>query len=124
MTKKKQAAKSAKWGTPEWAIAHPFEKMDARQRERVELVMPADIRAEIEEWENLLDLMKRMYNFIHSGRSLKCGEAMHALTYAQGVAMDNYECFLRKRLNLAVSAELQLMWAKKPAATKPAKGKK
>ena len=121
--KKKQAAKPAKWGTPEWAISHPFEKMDARQRERVAHMMPADIRAEFAEWKNLLSLMKRMHDFIHSGRSLKCGGAMYALTYAQGVAMDNYECFLRKRLNLAVCAELQIMWAKKPVTAKPAKGK-
>ena len=126
MTKKKPAAKPAKWGTPEWALAHPFGKMDARQRERVAHMMPADIRVEVAEWKNLLNLMKRMYDFIHSGRSLKCGEAMHALTYAQAIAMDNYECFLRRRLNFAVCAELQLMWAKKPGTvkpTKPAKGK-
>ncbi len=126
-SQKKPAAKPAKapkWGTPEWAVAHTFDKMDVRRRERVAHMMPPDIRVEIAEWKNLLGLMKRMYTFIHSGASLRCGEAMHALTYAQATAMGSYEYFLRKRLNLAVSAELQFLWAKKPENAKPAKGRK
>lgn len=106
----------AKWGAPDWACEHPWTGMDRKQRKRVLALMPEKVVAMIDEHERLRERMKKMFAYLESDGpdgAVKAGQPEHALAYAQGVAMDNYECFLRQRMDLAVHDALRALWDKK-----------
>lgn len=102
----------AKWGVPEWACEHPWSEMDAKQRKRVAGLLPPCAGEMVDELADLRERMAKMFRYLDGGAAKKAGQPEHALAYAQGVAMDNYECFLRQRVDLAVCDALHAAWGK------------
>ncbi len=110
---KKAAKTPAKWGHPDWACEHPWSDMDRKQRRRVVGLLPDRVAAMIDEHADLRERMEKMYKYLSSGESKKYGELEQAISFAQGMAMDNYECFLRQRVDNAVHDVLRDLWSKK-----------
>ncbi len=112
--KKPAPAKTpAKWGTPDWACEHQWSAMDDRQRKRVVGLLPPCAASLVDELADLRVHMARMFKYLDGGAAEKAGEPEHTLAFAQGVAMDNYECFLRQRVDNAVHDVLRDLWSKK-----------
>lgn len=103
---------SVKWGTLDWAKAHPWSTMDDRQRKRVVGLLPPGAASMVDELADLLQRMARMFKYLDGGAAEKAGEPEYTLAFAQGVAMDNYECFLRRRVDNVVRDALCAAWSK------------
>lgn len=103
----------AKWGMPDWACEHPWTEMSRKQRKRVAGLLPPCVGEMVDELADLRERLAKMFRYLDGGVAKKAGQPEHALAFAQGIAMDNYECFLRQRVDLAVHDALRAAWDKK-----------